>query len=64
LALGAKFVWVGRPFNYAATVEGEPGVAHAISILKGEVYRNMSLVGVNSIAELNRSFLEALPPRR
>jgi len=63
LALGAKFVWVGRPFNYAATVEGEPGVAHAISILKGEVYRNMSLVGVNSIAELNRSFLEPLPRR-
>ena len=64
LALGAQFVWVGRPFNYAATVEGEAGVAHAISILKGEVYRNMSLVGVNSVAELNRSFLEALPPRR
>ena len=64
LAMGAKFVWVGRPFNYAATVEGEAGVAHAISILKGEVYRNMSLVGVNSAAELNRSFLEALPPRR
>ncbi|HUP98493.1 MAG TPA: alpha-hydroxy acid oxidase [Usitatibacter sp.] len=64
LALGAKFVWVGRPFNYAATMGGEAGVAHAISILKGEVYRNMSLVGVNAIAELNRSFLEALPPRR
>ena len=64
IALGAKFVWVGRPFNYAATVEGEAGVAHAISILKGEVYRNMSLVGVNSIAALDRSFLAPLPPRR
>jgi len=52
LALGAKFVWVGRPFNYAASVAGEPGVAHAIGILKGEVDRNMSLIGVNSIAEL------------
>jgi L-lactate dehydrogenase (cytochrome) len=64
LALGAKFVWVGRPFNYAAAVEGEEGVGHAISILKGEVYRNMSLIGVNSIAELDRSFLAPLPPRR
>ena len=64
LALGAKFVWVGRPFNYAATVAGEPGVAHAISILKTEVSRNMSLVGVNAPGELNRSFLEALPSRR
>ena len=64
LAMGAKFVWVGRPFNYAASVAGAPGVAHAIALLKGEVYRNMSLLGVNSPAEVNRSFLEALPPRR
>ena len=64
LAMGARFVWVGRPFNYAATVEGEAGVAHAISILKGEVYRNMSLIGVNAPGEINRSFLAALPPRR
>jgi L-lactate dehydrogenase (cytochrome) len=64
LALGARFVFVGRPFNYAAAVGGEAGVAHAIEILKGEVHRNMALVGVNAPAELNRSFLEALPPRR
>jgi L-lactate dehydrogenase (cytochrome) len=64
LALGARFVFVGRPFNYAATVAGEAGVAHAIGILKGEVYRNMSLVGVNATTELNRSFLAGLPPRR
>jgi len=64
LALGAKFVWVGRPFNYAATLAGEAGVARAISILQGEVHRNMSLAGVNAVAQLNRSFLEALPPRR
>ena len=64
LAMGAKFVWVGRPFNYAASVAGAPGVAHAISLLRGEVYRNMSLLGVNSPAEVNRSFLAALPPRR
>ncbi|MDQ3026561.1 MAG: alpha-hydroxy-acid oxidizing protein, partial [Pseudomonadota bacterium] len=37
LGLGARFVFVGRPFNYAATVAGEPGVAHAIAILQGEV---------------------------
>jgi L-lactate dehydrogenase (cytochrome) len=60
LALGAQFVWVGRPFNYAASVEGEPGVAHAIGILKGEVYRNMSLIGVNSIAEVKPQLLRAI----
>ncbi|HST00583.1 MAG TPA: alpha-hydroxy acid oxidase, partial [Usitatibacter sp.] len=46
LALGAQFVWVGRPFNYAASIAGEAGVAHAIAILQGEVHRNMALLGV------------------
>ena len=61
LALGAQFVWVGRPFNYAATVEAQPGVARAIEILKGEVYRNMSLIGVNAVAELKPQLLRAIP---
>jgi L-lactate dehydrogenase (cytochrome) len=60
LCLGAHFVFVGRPFNYAATVAGEPGVAHAIGILKGEVYRNMALAGVNSIAELGPRLLRPI----
>jgi L-lactate dehydrogenase (cytochrome) len=57
LALGAKFVFVGRPFNYAATVAGEAGVLHAAEILRGEVYRNMALVGVNTFAELGPQHL-------
>jgi L-lactate dehydrogenase (cytochrome) len=57
LALGAKFVWVGRPFNYAASVAGEPGVAHAIQILRGEVRRNMALIGVTSLSQLGPQHL-------
>ena len=57
LALGAKFVWVGRPFNYAASIAGEAGVAHAIEILRGEVDRNMALLGVTSLASLGRQHL-------
>jgi 4-hydroxymandelate oxidase len=52
LALGADFVWVGRPFNYAAAIAGEEGVRHAVRILGGEVQRDMALLGVNSLAEL------------
>jgi len=52
LCLGAKFVWVGRPFNYGAAIGGEAGVAKTIEILQGELFRNMALLGVNSIAEL------------
>ena len=33
-------------------IGGEEGVAHAIEILRGEVDRNMALLGVNTLAEL------------
>jgi L-lactate dehydrogenase (cytochrome) len=52
LALGAKFVFVGRPFGYAAAVGGEAGVLKAIELLKLEVSRNLAMLGVNSLAEL------------
>jgi L-lactate dehydrogenase (cytochrome) len=57
LALGAAFVWVGRPFNYAAAIAGEAGVAHAIAILQGEIHRNMALLGVTSFAQLGPQHL-------
>jgi L-lactate dehydrogenase (cytochrome) len=60
LALGAKFVFVGRPFNYAASVAGEAGVAHAIKLLQGEVKRNMALVGVTSTRQLDSDLLRRI----
>ncbi|AVS92547.1 alpha-hydroxy-acid oxidizing enzyme [Paracidovorax avenae] len=52
LALGARMVLVGRPFNYAAAVAGEAGIAHAIGLLRDEVDRNLAMLGVTSCAEL------------
>jgi L-lactate dehydrogenase (cytochrome) len=52
LALGAKFVFVGRPFNYAAAIAGEAGVAYAIDLLKQEIYRNMAMLGINALDEI------------
>ena len=57
LALGAKFCFVGRPFLYAASIAGDKGVAHAIKILRGEIHRDMALLGVNTIAEVTRERL-------
>lgn len=57
LALGARAVFVGRPFNYAAAVAGETGVTHAIRLLREEVDRNMAMLGVTRCAELDRSML-------
>jgi len=53
LALGAAFVFVGRPFGYAAAVGGEAGVGHAIGLLQQEVSRNMAMLGINGIMELD-----------
>ena len=53
LALGAHFVFVGRPFAYAAAVAGQVGVAHAINLLAQEVSRNMAMLGVNGLDQLD-----------
>lgn len=52
LALGAKFVFVGRPFLYAAAIAGESGVSHAIRLLADEVSRDMGLLGLAALGEL------------
>lgn len=60
LALGAKFVFVGRPFGYAAAVGGEAGVRHGIGILSGEIQRDLGLLGLNSLEELSATQLRPL----
>jgi len=63
LALGAKFVFVGRPFIYAAAVGGQAGVGHAIRILADEVRRDLGLLGLTSVNEIGPDQLRPLPPR-
>jgi L-lactate dehydrogenase (cytochrome) len=45
LALGAKFVFVGRPFMYAVTIAGEAGIKHTIDLLAQEINRDLALLG-------------------
>ncbi len=45
LGLGAHFVFVGRPFLYAAAVAGQAGVGHAIDLLRKEIVRNLAMLG-------------------
>lgn len=58
LALGAAFVFVGRPFLFAAAVGGQDGVAHAIRILAEEIDRDMALVGARTLADLTPDLLQ------
>lgn len=57
LALGARFVFVGRPFLYAAAVAGPDGVRKATEILKSEISRNMALLGATSLEDLSRDLI-------
>ena len=57
LALGAQFVFIGRPFLYAAAVAGDAGLNHAIKLLKDEVDRDMALVGITTLADMKREKL-------
>lgn len=57
LALGAEFVFLGRPFLYGAVVGGEGGVRHAVDILSTELSRDMALLGISSLADLGPAFV-------
>jgi L-lactate dehydrogenase (cytochrome) len=58
LALGAKGVLVGRAYAYGLAAAGEPGVARAIEILRTGIVRTMKLLGVASVRDLNRSYID------
>ena len=57
LALGARFVFIGRPFLYAAAIAGEAGVRHAIKLLRDEIDRDMALLGITTLADMRRERL-------
>ena len=52
LALGADFVFVGRPLLYAAIAGGQAGVERAISLLRDEIDRDLALMGIRSVSEI------------
>ena len=59
LALGADFVFVGRPFIYAAAIAEQEGIAHAISLLREEIKRDLCLMGSTDLSDLASRVVEA-----
>jgi L-lactate dehydrogenase (cytochrome) len=53
IALGASFVFVGRPFAYAASVGKVRGVLHGIELLRREIDRTMGMLGYTQIGEID-----------
>ena len=60
LSKGANACSGGRFYLYALPAGGENGVSHSIQNMKNEVERNMKLMGVNKISQLNKSNLRFL----
>jgi len=57
LALGADFVLIGRPFQFACAYAGERGVRHAISLLANELDIDLALLGLRSVNEAGPDML-------
>src|SRR5947199_5425522 len=58
LCLGARAVLIGRAYAYGLGAAGEAGVARAIEILRADIARTMKLLGCDSVAKLDRSYVE------
>lgn len=59
LALGARAVLIGRAQIYGLIVGGERGVIDVLGILRSELDRALTLMGAQSVHELDRSSLIA-----
>lgn len=59
LCLGATGVGIGRPFLYAMSAYGQPGVERAMQLLKDEMEMNMRLIGCASVKDLHPGLVDA-----
>ena len=57
IAAGAKACSGGRMYLYTLAAAGQPGVEKALGNLKAEIQRDMKLLGVTSISQIDRSML-------
>ena len=62
IASGADLVGIGRLQCWALAAAGEGGITRMLELLEDEVIRCLGLLGVASLAELNKSCLHAAMP--
>lgn len=61
LCLGARGVFIGRPWLYGLAAAGESGVVAVLDILSDEIRRALILMGCPDVESLDRSWLVAPP---
>jgi glycolate oxidase len=62
IASGAHMVGMGRMQCIGLAADGAAGVVRMLEILEDEIKICMGLIGVNSLAELNPSYLQTVAP--
>jgi isopentenyl diphosphate isomerase/L-lactate dehydrogenase-like FMN-dependent dehydrogenase len=62
LALGAKFVFIGRLWIWGLSIMGEAGVRHVMKGLLADLDILMNVAGIQKIADIDRSLIESFPP--
>lgn len=61
LALGAKFVFVGRLWVWGLSIMGDHGVRHVMKSLLADFDILMNVAGCQEVGQINRSWLESYP---
>ena len=62
IALGASAVGIGRLHGFGLAAGGEAGVARVLELLEDEIRRDMGLLGVTRLDQLNASHLHPATP--
>jgi isopentenyl diphosphate isomerase/L-lactate dehydrogenase-like FMN-dependent dehydrogenase len=64
IALGANTVCVGRLYAYGMAAAGRNGIYRVLELLHDEMVRDMGLLGVNRMEELDPSYVRPAQPVR
>jgi isopentenyl diphosphate isomerase/L-lactate dehydrogenase-like FMN-dependent dehydrogenase len=62
LALGAKAVFIGRPYLWGLAAFGQPGVERVIDLMTAELLLTMKQCGTRSISEITKSHVGSRRP--
>jgi len=60
LALGARAVFIGRPYLFALAAGGEAGVARALELLAAELETAMKLLGTTAASAVTRAHVKRI----
>ncbi|KAF2160429.1 hypothetical protein M409DRAFT_70397 [Zasmidium cellare ATCC 36951] len=57
LALGADFVWIGRPVLWGLAYKGQTGVELALKLISDEIRLCMALAGTVKVSDITKEYL-------